>query len=361
VAEGHQATTPMQAEKIKITSVPWSTRAKFTVHLTSSNPVYHRWRTAYWCHNQSLPLIQFNSIDAKALNAAQTKWNSNIFEALTAFQGGVFLGELRQTLDLVVKPGRLLRRDLWDLYKSLKKTIKGMSRRDALRAVAERWLEFVYGVRPLLSDIEAATQYLADHQDRLARELVRVSGGSGEMWDTPTRSLNSEGTYSVGITRWDLYTKRGASARYSGAIVSQAGSTTTKVLDHLGFSPRNFAPTVYNLIPWSFVIDYFSNMGSIVEAWSNQTLSLAWGSLTTKQLVEQQASSVVFQTPEQLGYKSFYHETDPGFYHCQRKRVFRSKVDSLPVPSISFKIPGYSTKWINLAALLIARDSLKIH
>jgi hypothetical protein len=352
VEGGRNATTPMSAEEIVVFNTPASYSTWYSVVANSKNPDYQRYKDCSWSLDQGLASISVDSIDAQALNAAQTKWNAKIFDVMTSFQGGVFLGELKQTLNLIAHPGMSLRKLLRD-YLLFRVNKRGkLTRQQRLRHLAQSWLEFMYGVKPLLSDIEAATKYLQTYEEKLKRELVRVSGSSGDLWGTVSRSHGSHLTY--GSFAWDITSKRGASARYSGAIKSEAVSTFVKVLDQTGFSPRNWAPTLYEIIPWSFVIDYFSNMGSIIEAWSNQSLSLAWGSLTTKQFAVKTMDSFV-EVPVSGAATVWRVSSDPGLYHSQRKRVFRSIVTTIPVPDISFKIPGFDTKWINIAALVLAR------
>jgi len=356
VEQGRSATSPMSAEQIVVDSTPASYHIYGSVHATSNSSDYKRYKDCSWSLDQTLPSIAVNSIDAKALNEAQTKWNAKIFDVMTSFQGGVFAAELRQTLEMIAHPGKGVRVGLSHFLLSLKKGRRGLTHAQVIRYLSESWLEFVFGVAPLLSDIKAASKYLEDHKELLKRELVRVSGASGELWDTPTRSHQSETTY--GYMSWDVISKRGATARYSGAIKSEALSTFTKVLDQTGFSPRNWAPTLYEVIPWSFVIDYFSNMGTVIESWSNQFLSLAWGSLTTKQLAERSVNSFVPDPTSGL-VRVFSYDSSPGFSLSQRKRVFRSVVSTIPVPDLSYKIPGFDTKWINLAALFVARSKLR--
>lgn len=357
VESGRSATSPMTAEEIKVENFPATFHVYGSVSATSNSSDFKRYADCTWSlGDPSVPAIAVNSIDAKALNVAQTKWNAKIFDVMTSFQGGVFLAELRQTLNLIARPGMGLRVGLSHYLLSLKKG-KGMTKAQALRYLSESWLEFIFGVAPLINDVKDATTYLQTYQDKLKRELVRVIGSSGDMWVDLGHLQRSHTTY--GYFRWTLVRNRGAFARYSGAIKSEAVSTYVKVLDQTGFSPRNWAPTLYEIIPWSFVIDYFSNCGTIIESWSNQSLALAWGSLTTKQLSTETMNS--FVPDYTLGgalKRVFTSSSSPGSYFSQRKRVFRSVVDTIPIPGFSYKIPGFSLKWLNLAALAVARSNL---
>lgn len=355
VRSGLSATTPFSASKITVTDVPITYHYRGSVVAGSQDPTNWREREGTWSVADFLPqAIASNPIDAKVLNDAQTRWNKKIFDTVTAFQGGVFLIELQQTLRLVTNPAQSLRRALAEYLKLLKKRkFKGMRRVQIEKALAELWLEFVFGVRPLLSDIQAASELLDSKSDRLKLELVRVRAAVGPSWSTPTRLNGQNGTY--GCAAWSFVRTRGAAAQYVGAVRSSCIPNRV-LLDAAGFSPRNFLPTIWEVIPWSFVIDYFSNVGSVVESWSNQSLSFAWGSLTTKQF---QTDYMDFCKPLEPGYAEYHiRNWNAGSYSAERKAVNRSIISSIPIPSVSYQIPGFGTKWINLAALAVARREL---
>jgi hypothetical protein len=357
VEEGKSATTPMSAEKIVIDSTPASYSTWYSVVAGSKNPDYQRYIDSEWSLDLQLPVISVDSVDTKALNDAQTKWNAKIYDVMTSFQGGVFLVELRQTLEMLHHPGKGLRVGLSHFLLSLKKGRRGLTQAQVLRYLSESWLEFVFGVMPLLNDIKDASSYLKTHEEKLKRELVRVRSNSGDLWGATARTHNVQGP-PYNAMAWDVISKRGASASYSGAIKSEAFSAVTKVLDQTGFSPRSWLPTLYEVIPWSFVIDYFSNIGVIIESWTNQSLSLAWGSVTTKQFAVRTANSVVFDETPGSAATVWSISHSPGFYNSQRTKVNRSVVNSIPVPDIQYRIPGFDLKWLNLAALAITRSKL---
>jgi hypothetical protein len=353
IASGESATTAMSASKIVIENQPFTYDCDYSVVAGSHHPDYQRYRNAYWTLlDNSVPGISVNSIDAKVINDAEIQWNKKIYDTFTQFQGGVFLFELRQALGMLYHPASTLRKSLRIYLARLRKGRK-LTPAQARKYLADAWLEYVFGVRPLLSDIEAATRIIKSKKDIIARELVRVSGSSGEQFASPTYSARSAATYSD--VSWRLETKRGAAARYSGAVKATC-TPNDKLLLASGFAPSSFLPSIWEVIPWSFVIDYFSSVGIIVESLANQSLSLGWGSRTVRQIVEINAVDQVpdFPTGGSIWSKSF----TPGVGFCRRTSISRVEITSIPVPDLSFRLPGYPMQWLNLAALYASKRSL---
>jgi hypothetical protein len=357
IEDGSPATTPLQADEVSVINIPVEFDLQYSVVAGSHATVYQHRATGSWSVTTSLPAaIGVDSIDTTVLTDAQTKWNSKVFDTVTAFQGGVFLAELRETLHLITSPGKSLRDSLTYYLSNLKKGKKGMSRKRLLEVLSESWLEYVFGVLPLLNDIRDATSLLDRRKKILEHEYVRVSA-QAEGWSSPTFTTITEGTNTSGI-KYQIMKKRGATCRYSGAVRSSCDNPTSILLDSAGFSPRNWAPTVWEVIPWSFVIDYFSNIGVIVESWSNQTLSIAWASLTTRKFRNEDLVGCWWTGAGRTLGSVWSNSFSPGYYHATRKSVTRAAVTSFPIPSLAFKLPGFSTKWLNLAALALARREL---
>jgi hypothetical protein len=355
VKSGLNATTPMAGTEINIISTPSTYHYKGSTVAGSTNPAYqHEYVGTYSFEYQLPPSISVNSIDATVQNKAATKWNAKVFDTFTAFQGGVFLVELQQTLRLIMNPASSLRRLLMDYLRALKKrSFKGMKKHQIDKILAELWLEFVFGVKPLLSDIQDASSLLKSSEERLKLEIVRVRASVGPEYIPLSRHSAQDGTY--GCAAWSFVQSRGAAAQYVGAVASRC-SPYTVILDSAGFSPRNFVPTVYECIPLSFILDYFTNIGTILESWSNQQLRFAWGSLTTKKFQTLVLDSFRAIPPALAEFKVKSHSF--GTYYAERKSVNRSSITSAPFPDLAYKIPGIDTKWLNLAALVVAKDAL---
>jgi hypothetical protein len=128
--------------------------------------------------------------------------------------------------------------------------------------------------------------------------------------------------------------------------------------EEMGVRARDFLPAVWEAIPYSFLIDYFTNIGDIIEAVSFPLTGIAWGSITFRNhsirsvervAVDPDALGVVF--PQDGSNKVFSFK--PFFVEWDRKYVDRAVWNGSYIPSFRFEIPGTKNwkKYFNIAAL----------
>jgi hypothetical protein len=124
-----------------------------------------------------------------------------------------------------------------------------------------------------------------------------------------------------------------------------------------GFSPREFVPTLWELIPYSFLVDYFTNVGDIIAAWSYRTLDMRWVTRTERTSV---ISSNVGGTPymdqstsyaDQGLYRNELISGSPGASVTRYTTVTRVPNVGFPAPRLELTVPGLGLKWVNIVAL----------
>lgn len=233
---------------------------------------------------QSFPLLPYPSDEVQRANSAlQNKFAQKVRERMQTVSGPTFLGELREALELVRKPGKAIER-LWKRFlRRSKNRIKKSPRPKGLNRVSkwhkwfvDRYLEFTYGIAPLLNDVDGAIKALAEFQFLPNVYVYATEQGR------PVAMQNATDTpgFSYFITR-----RTECSVRAAGAIrqdVLMPVGTLQALRRKLGFSWDEFVPTVYELIPFSFVIDYFTNLGDVLNASYTSTAYLAWTSVTAR-------------------------------------------------------------------------------
>jgi hypothetical protein len=183
------------------------------------------------------------------------------------FNMSVFLGEGHQTLkmigDTAIKLAKALhhlrRGDLAGTARSLlegtsRKPIKPYKQMRPFRPTAERasshWLELQYGWLPLLKDVEAGAQAVAHKLSVPAQQTYRMSV---RREDVQTRTVTG---YKSPITTKSSRVHR----RSLKVIVSEHPSA----LAQLGL--LNPELVAWELLPFSFVADWFLPIGSYLEA-----------------------------------------------------------------------------------------------
>lgn len=167
------------------------------------------------------------------------------------------MAEYRQTVDLFV-----------DYSSRFIKIARGLVRRDPSvlfprrqwsKAAASNWLQFQYGVIPLMSDIEGGVNAL------YARTLL-------PLYRTGRVSLRASSDKTSVLDAFYLGRKIGQAHKYSRADSFQMINyrcqfnlnETASTISRLGLS--NPAVLAWELIPFSFVVDWFVNVGDCLQS-----------------------------------------------------------------------------------------------
>lgn len=149
------------------------------------------------------------SVKSRVVNRTLVGFLSNCRNAQTTFQGGVFVGEIRETLHQIIRPAKSIRKLINSYYTDAKHRTRKMrsGRRytpiritDANKVLSDTWLEYSFGLSPLLQDVREGAQALA----RLSldpQEYKRVSFAFDEF--APDSSVSPSGTLNFNTTLWN--------------------------------------------------------------------------------------------------------------------------------------------------------------
>jgi len=291
-------------------------------------------------------LYDSSAPDSEALG----QFYSSIRSRQRSFQGGVFLGELAETLRMIRSPVKALRQGI-DHYVSSARRRARRERSDRRKnaAIAETWLEYQYGWRPLYSDAIDAYKTLTKKSRAFAHGEnlpVRGHGSSDADFGGVTTIDGSVLSYSAKIQLTGS-----VEVRYIGAVKGKPSSPSLGNAAIWGLSPSDFVPTIWNLIPYTFLVDYFTNAGTVIESWSTCTSGLSWKCRTTRKL----AFGTYIGWQITGGYSNTLSSSlSPPTIKWTRKTISRS-VPVLGTPDLIFRLPGSSTKFLNIAALFRAR------
>lgn len=179
-------------------------------------------------------------------------------------QGLVFAAEFAKTLGMIKHPLRSLRGVLEGLAKTqrfqrykLKRKAAGHAGATLFDFVSENWLIFRFGIMPTIYDIEGFTNFLRNPvkmSPRLtSRSKQTISSGTVES-STPY----TETYFGGSVTRTssvEITVKGGCLYEHEGSVVNR-----------LGLELQAIPEAMWELVPFSFIVDRVVNIGDFIAA-----------------------------------------------------------------------------------------------
>lgn len=165
--------------------------------------------------------------------------DSNLYESVA---------EIRQTLGLIKRPLDSLNRLL----------SRASSVRGRVGAASDAWLTYRYGVMPIVRDIGAVIDGLGKKVGEV-RKTTRTQGSlSRYSYETSVKTWSPPNTFTLnfGIQKTD-------------EVLVRAMSLDEYVVDlyeNIGFTTKGLVTLPWELIPYSFVADWFVNFGDYLQA-----------------------------------------------------------------------------------------------
>lgn len=349
---GVTATTPFTGEfsNINVSSGDIYRRATGIACPQSLKPVIENRRSGH-IFTASARAKPTTTMDQAADNIATAIFIGKANSAITSISGMTLLGELRETVQMIRSPLKSFRHAVDRHFLNLRRrSWRAISNKNKVRILNDMYLEAIFGWTPLLGDIsDALTAYERFQTD--TREIIYISGyGTQDSVDALSSSSSSMNGITV-IT--NIRDKSQTSVRYIGGVRSQVlGRNVAHARDLCGFRLDQFVPTLWELIPNSFVVDYFTNVGDIISAACFSASNLTWRCKNIKRVTSREVNGRVdtASMAKALGVNYRGAGGNPGSSSHNWTQVVRS-ADGVGIPSLTFMLPGSGLKWLNLGAL----------
>lgn len=279
--------------------------------------------------------------------AVEQKWDNNSELALLGrlrnriagsdFNMGVFLGEGRESLQMISRTAKTLAVALTRLKRG---EIAGAARalgvnygtqryisakKRTVDNLSSRWLELQYGWLPLLGDAESAAKFLAArlNQPMVQRYRARLKVGA---------------RVTPGGIPW---LESGCIAFTQGQIIAELFESSETQL--LGLEDP--ASVAWELLPWSFVADWFLPIGNYLQA---RALNSALDGRFVRTITSVSNSTYSGLASELSGTPLFLYKTvwdDQPRCVVTRKSIRRTVEEDYPVPLPSFHRLGDVPSW----------------
>lgn len=233
-----------------------------------------------------------------------------------------------------------------------------------LSIAANVWAETAFGLQPLISDTKKAAIALARYnleQERLSRPRAKVVGRGGNENSTTYTSRKQCPSVSM-WTVSNIKTETQASAQYvvglKSDILAEFGSNE-RLMQLLGFNPSNWIPALWEAVPYSWLVDYFSNVGAILESAATSQAGIVWVSKTAKTRTVQTYTNVfdLSRTGVVASYSAKWNAvTHGGYATVTRTSMTRTPMQSLGIIPLVIEHPFEDVKkMLNLAAVALSR------
>lgn len=275
---------------------------------------YDSWVRTATPYTPTLPFDQGPSNDG--LIDLNNKALSRLADQASAVKMNVaqFFGERRQlasmlaaTAQRVLSAGRALRSAdprafatalslSGDETRDLKHRFKHVQRTPVDKRIAQHWLEYIYGWRPLLMDVHDATELMAQKiaGERYPSELYASARVVRESLQTGVTAYGAK-------ILWQYRHRQKMHVKYV------LEDTAKQVLAQTGIS--NPALLAWELLPYSFVVDWFLPVGNYLESLTAFDGFVLKGGYSTKKLYGRAEGALRYYAPWYGGPGSFGYDS----------------------------------------------------
>jgi len=228
--------------------------------------------------------------------------------------------------------------------------------------ITSAYLEFKFGVEPFVDDITAIVSDMVI-RDRKRNPSVSVEGTASASYNGSVTTTNFGNSFFSSFIPTQYIRK---TSKYTERI---KGAVRTGINDdgRLGFLadnrllPSDWLPTAFSILPYAWMVNYFTNVRDIIDAASFRFSDLVWGCATSRVINTIEYSNVFFLNgtfgPPPAGatlVESIY--TSGGNATFNYKQTSRSALSpGQLVPSFEFRIPMTPTPWLNMMAAFSPR------
>lgn len=173
--------------------------------------------------------------------AKRGRADDNLFESLA---------EWRQTLDMLRRPQKILH-DFLDTYN------RKISKIRRIKGASSAWLAYRYGVRPFVQDVTSIINGIGQETGR--RRVTSRSAVSSSRYSVSTFTVSPLWSWATATFRKQISDSVSVRAMSLDEYVASLAS-------NVGFTAKGLITTPWELIPYSFVADWFVNVGDFLNA-----------------------------------------------------------------------------------------------
>lgn len=297
-------------------------------------------------------------------NEALMKIIKKVRHERSHLNGQAFVGELREAIHGLRHPFQSMREQVYAHLTTLNKRKRGLAslpepkRRKAWReTVSGTWLETNFGLRPLVNDVKEIAEALGRFQFEQPIKR-RLQSKAFRLDRTDWRYETGFGDHQLRV-HTDCMSETSAFCTYSvGMEMTRAPAGSLESLkETLGFNLENFVPALYEVMPWSWLADYFTNLGDIINAGTTSHQGITWISKTVGRISKDiytvrpnRAETVKYLAGSGRVLKELSGVT-LGEATLSKSTLVRSRPATLGIPAFTLNIPERGVQIANMLAI----------
>lgn len=229
------------------------------------------------------------------------------------------------------------------------------------KILADTYLEYAFGLAPLINDTKGVAEALA----RLTYELEAekpfkqklIGRGSTTKSSSAQSIVMPSNTQLVfnSTNRKVTETRVQYVAGFSAYPTADLGSQQ-RLMQLLGFRPESWIPAVWEAVPWSWLVDYFTNVQDILTSVEASVIKPSWISKTVSTVTDFTTAETfdLGLTTSVFGSNSMNIDRVSGnqgsLHQSRRTTVVRTKPAQLGFPNVYFRLPTSVKQLGNMAA-----------